>query len=56
MSELNSGTLGNITAQPVPQIGQVICVNLSVEACTRDRDVSEAGIEELRIDACVDVD
>jgi hypothetical protein len=35
--ELNGRTLGNIATQPLPKIGSVICVDLSVEALRLNR-------------------
>ena len=55
MRKLNSGTLGNLATQPLAKIGSVIGVDLSVEACARDGDVGEAGVEQVRVDAGIGV-
>src|ERR1039458_9460188 len=54
--KLNSRTLGNLATQLLPKIGSVIGVNLSVEACARDGDVAEAGVEQIRVDVGIGVD
>src|SRR5712692_9977459 len=53
--KLNSRTLGNLATQPLPKIGSVIGVDLSVEAGAGDGDVGEAGVEEVRVDAGIGV-
>ena len=47
--KLYSRSLGNFATQPLAKIGSVIGVDLSVEARARNRDVAEAGIEQVRV-------
>src|ERR1700722_14232159 len=54
--KLNSRTLGNLATQPVAEIGSVIGIDLSVEACARDGNVGKAGVEQVRVDAGIAVD
>src|SRR5580692_3644061 len=49
--KLNSRTLGNLGTQPLAKIGGVIGVDFSVDACARDRNVGEAGVEQVWVDA-----
>src|SRR5208282_2792378 len=49
--KLNSRTLGNLATQPSAQLGSVIGIDLSVEACARDGNVGEAGVEQVWVDA-----
>ena len=49
--KLNSRSLGNFGTQLLAKIGSVIGVDLSVEACARDGNVSEAGVEQVWVDA-----
>src|ERR1039458_2320574 len=49
--KLNSRTLGNLAIQPSAQLGSVVGIYLSVEACARDRNVGEAGVEQVWGDA-----
>src|SRR5271155_5079116 len=55
MRKLNSGTLGNLATQPLAKVGSVIGVDFSVEACARDGNVGEAGVEQVWVDAGVAV-
>jgi len=54
--KLNSRTLGNLATQPFAKIGSVIGIDLSVEACARDGNVGEAGVEQVWVDASIAVD
>ena len=54
--KLNSRTLGNLATQPVAEIGSVIGIDLSVEACARDGNVGKAGVEQVWVDAGIAVD
>src|ERR1700676_3254026 len=54
--KLNSRTLGNLATQPLAKIGDVIGIDLSVEACARDGNVGEAGVEQVWVDASIAVD
>src|SRR5712692_5285682 len=56
MRKLKSRTLGNFATQLLTKIGSVIGVDLSVEACARDGDVAEAGVEQIRVDVGIGVD
>jgi hypothetical protein len=49
--KLNSRTLGSLATQPLAKIGGVIGVDFSVDACARDRNVGEAGVEQVWVDA-----
>ena len=51
VGKLNSRTLGNLATQPLAEIDSVIGIDLSVEACARDRNVGEAGVEQVWVDA-----
>src|SRR5580698_5250124 len=51
--KLNSRTLGNLATQPLAKFGSVIGIDLSVEACARDGNVAEAGVEKVRVDPSV---
>ena len=53
--KLNSRTLGNLATQPLAKLGSVIGIDLSVEACARDGNVGEAGVEQVWVDAGVAV-
>src|ERR1700675_1962459 len=53
--KLNSRTLGNLATQPLAKIGSVIGIDLSVEACARDGNVGEAGVEQVWVDAGIAV-
>src|ERR1039458_3425979 len=53
--KLDSRTLGNLATQPLAKIGSVIGIDLSVEACTRDGNVGEAGVEQVWVDAGIAV-
>ena len=39
----------------MPKIGSVIRVDLNVVACARDRDVAEAGVEQVWVDTGIGV-
>src|ERR1700722_676554 len=53
--KLNSRTFGDLATQPLAKLGSVIGIDLSVEACARDGNVGEAGIEQVWVDACIAV-
>src|SRR2546426_8054469 len=53
--KLNSRTFGNLATQSLSKFGSVIGVDLSVEACARDGNVSEAGVEQVGVDAGIAV-
>ena len=53
--KLNSRTLGNRATQPLAELGSVIGIDLSVEACARDGNVGEAGVEQVWVDAGIAV-
>jgi hypothetical protein len=53
--KLNSRTLRNLATQLLAKFGSVIGVDLSVEACARDGNVSEAGVEQVWVDAGIAV-
>src|ERR1700680_4218083 len=53
--KLDSRTLGNLATQPLAKLGSVIGIDLSVEACARDGNVGEAGVEQVWVDAGVAV-
>src|SRR6204780_4556442 len=53
--KLNSRTLGNLATQSLAKLGSVIGIDLSVEACARDGNVGEAGVEQVRVDAGIAV-
>ena len=53
---LYSRSLGNFATQLLSKIGSVIGVDLSVVACARDRDVAEAGVEQIWVDTGVGMD
>src|SRR6202051_1180540 len=53
--KLNSRTLGDLPTQPLAKLGSVIGIDLSVEACTRDGNVGEAGVEQVWVDAGIAV-
>src|SRR5208337_3947390 len=48
--KLNSRTLRNLAIQPLAKLGSVIGIDLSVEACARDGNVGEAGVEQVWVD------
>src|ERR1700685_2417203 len=54
--KLNRRTLGNLATQPLAKIGSVIGIDLSVEACARDGNVGEAGVEQVWVNASIAVD
>jgi hypothetical protein len=53
--KLNSRTLGNLAPQLLAKIGGVIGVDLSVEACARDGNVGEVGVEQVWVDTGIAV-
>ena len=53
--KLNSRTLGNLATQSLSKLGSVIGIDFSVEACARDGNVGEAGVEQVRVDAGIAV-
>jgi hypothetical protein len=53
--KLNSRTLRNLATQPLAELGSVIGIDLSVEACARDGNVGEAGVEQVWVDASIAV-
>src|SRR5208337_38041 len=53
--KLNSRTLGNLATQSLAKLGGVIGIDLRVEACTRDGNVGEAGVEQVWVDAGIAV-
>src|SRR5260370_27845040 len=53
--KLNSRTLGNLATQLLAKIGSVIGIDLSVEACARDGNIGEAGVEQVWVDAGIAV-
>src|SRR5271157_872991 len=53
--KLNSRTLRNLATQPLAKFGSVIGIDLSVEACARDGNVGEAGVEQVWVDAGIAV-
>src|SRR5579863_8469900 len=53
--KLNSRTLGNLATQLLAKIGGVIGIDLSVQACARDGNVGEAGVEQVWVDAGIAV-
>jgi hypothetical protein len=54
--KLNRRTLRNLATQPLAKLGSVIGIDLSVEACARDGNVGEAGVEQVRVDTGIAVD
>src|SRR5580692_5459059 len=54
--KLNSRTFGNLATQSLAKLGSVIGIDLSVEACARDGNVGEAGVEQVWVDASIAVD
>ena len=55
VGKLNSRTLGNLATQLLAEIGSVIGIDLSVEACARDGNVGEARVEQVWVDAGIAV-
>jgi hypothetical protein len=53
--KLNSRTLGNLATQPSAKLGTVIGIDLSVEACARERNIGEARVEQVWVDAAIAV-
>src|SRR5258708_13180080 len=53
--KVNRRTFGNLATQRLAKIGSVIGVDLSVEACARDGNVGEAGVEQVWMDAGIAV-
>src|SRR5208282_1703676 len=53
--KLNSRTLGNLATQPLAKLGSVVGIDLSVEACARNGNVGEAGVEQVWVDAGIAV-
>src|SRR5580698_9444999 len=53
--KLDSRTLGNLATQPLAKLGSVIGIDLSVEACARDGNVGEAGVEQVWVGAGIPV-
>jgi hypothetical protein len=53
--KLNNRTLRNLATQLLAKFGSVIGVDLSVKACARDGNVSEAGVEQVWVDAGIAV-
>src|SRR5271165_7010446 len=53
--KLNSRTLGNLTTQSLAKLGSVIGIDLRVEACARGRNVGEARVEQVWVDAGIAV-
>ena len=55
VSNFYSRSLGNVATQLLSKIGGVIGVDLGIVACARDRDVAEAGVEQVWVDTGVGV-
>ena len=54
--ELNCRAFGNVITQLVAKTRSIICVNLSIEAGARDRNIRETEIDEIRMNGTVHVD
>ena len=50
LRKLDGRSLGNLATQLLAKIGSVIGVDLDVEACARDGNVGEAGVEQVWVD------